>query len=194
MDVVYVALAKWLVRNTEGTADDYEIYKYGIQIGFEQGLFILSCIVIGVMIQALEIVFLFLVVFYLIRSYIGGLHFKKFGYCYSLSILVAILIVTTAQIPVADEHLLILFSVVGGLIISSYVYLIVTVDRTEIKAYLFYKKKLKVNLIIVGILASVLYVLEFKQGLLVVMNTLVIVVASALMDILMKKVTIKQRN
>lgn len=74
---------------------EYEMYRYGFQTALEMQ----SCIIIGILISVKMEMFLefwvFLGIFILLRSYVGGLHFDKFVTCLIFS---AFVLITTLMI------------------------------------------------------------------------------------------------
>ncbi len=68
MDNVYSSIAEWLTNSTNGTSDDYKIYKYGVQAGFEQLMFISTCLLFSILMKEFTTMALLLCLFYLVRS------------------------------------------------------------------------------------------------------------------------------
>lgn len=173
MDKFYLLLATWLIHSIDDNADNYEIYKYGIQIGIEQGLFVITCITIALFINSLGAMLLFLLIFYLVRLYIKGFHFKKFIYCYLLSIVSAsgvILLSGFISLNIIVSLFIIIFSVV-----IAFIFLLLQSRELETNEYIYYKKKMIINLSIIGLLTLISYLFAWKQGINVIMLTLVLV-------------------
>lgn len=159
MKTLYSSFAKWLVIKTNGSDEDFEIYRYGVQSGFEQGLFIITCILIALLINSLWAMLLFLIVFYLLRPYIGGFHFKEFWKCYVLSIISATSIVEIAKITFFTKTSAFLIY----LLISGCICVYFFSKHSENQEDRYYKIKVLKNTFVIGMLLFLLILFDFKH-------------------------------
>lgn len=172
----YSILARWLTDNTKGSEQDYEIYKYGFQSGIEQGAFIVSCIVIALLINSIRAMLLFLIVFYLLRPYIAGFHFKNFLKCYGFSILGAITIVLLSQLLTINITLILIAST--SLIIFLAIFFFAGFKESNINEYKYYRKKLVMHLSLIILMIAFSTINGHTGDLAVVFFTLILIASS----------------
>ena len=92
------ALSNYLLSHNYISAEQYNIYSYGIQMMFEHGLSILvSIIVIALFKMPLEGC-LFFAIFIPLRSYLGGLHLKTYKSCFLLSLMTLLCILILVRL------------------------------------------------------------------------------------------------
>lgn len=60
---------------------DYEIYHYGMLTGLEVALCLTICSVIAIFLKSFPEFVVVSIIFYSLRAYVGGLHFKSFIIC-----------------------------------------------------------------------------------------------------------------
>ena len=91
-----VHIAEILEQQNKFTAEDKEIYRYGIQQGLNLALNILTTIIIGCLCGMLYPSILFLLSYMPLRSFCGGYHAKTHLRCYIYSVIMitCILLVT----------------------------------------------------------------------------------------------------
>lgn len=174
MDKIYIYLARWLTLNTKGSSEDYEIYKYGFQLGIEQGLFIIICIILSIILKAFELMLLFIVIFFLIRPYLGGFHFQKFSYCILLSCACAIIITLLSKTIIFPVHASFILNVF--LCGVCYRCFLVKTDVTSENEKIYHKKIILENLICILLFCVVFYVLELESCLMIVFFTLILTI------------------
>ena len=77
------------------TGEELIIYQYGLLVGCQFIIFLVFTVIIGISLGMLIESVIFLLTFYSIRSYIGGVHLSKYKWCLLLSCtVVAVLLVT----------------------------------------------------------------------------------------------------
>lgn len=190
MDRIYVSLARWITYSMKGNENDYEIYKYGFQATIEQGLFIITCIIIALFLHSLGAMLLFLLVFHLIRPYIGGFHFKNFGYCYLLSVVSATGVILLPKIIIAPiNSIFCLSAVLCGV---TYISLLSQAPNMEFKEREYYKKKLRRNLIVIVVLDFVVYILNIPTAVVTITVTILLTTISFLITAITKKMSDKK--
>lgn len=103
-------IKKGIVKETER-----DIYEYGFLIFTECGLFIFCCLVITILFQKYIEGLIFFCIFAPLRSYAGGLHLKKFWFCFILSCLTyfgTLYLAENILVPVEEVFIIILFLLV----------------------------------------------------------------------------------
>lgn len=61
--------------------EDYPIYNYGFQSGLELCFCLCICSIIAYLMDAFYEGIILLAIFFYVRSYAGGVHLNKYGYC-----------------------------------------------------------------------------------------------------------------
>ncbi len=191
MDKLYILIASWLMKANNGTKDDFEIYKFGIQTAFEQGLYFLVCILISIFMNELGAMLIFLLVFIFVRPYIDGLHFKSFLACFSLSTLISVLIVYLSSEILLNKTTMIIASVILELI--TYFCLISQSKKFEKNEYNFYLKKLRKNFMIINVILLVLYFFNKAQGIVIIALTFALIIMLFIIGEL-KKILMKNKT
>lgn len=82
MEKLASILAEYVYRRNDPSTFSYETYKYCFLILLETALAVLTGGYIAVRLDMIAEAVVFLAVFFLLRSYGGGFHFKTFGGCY----------------------------------------------------------------------------------------------------------------
>ncbi len=185
MEKVYSNIATWLVKNTEGTNDDFDIYKYGLQTGFEQFIYIITCLTIALILNSAIPMILIIAILFLVRAYIGGFHFENALPCYLFSVATSISILVLSNITIGNKFTFLLGNIL--LIIVSYVCLSNDSKDLEKDEYKFYLKKLSRNLILIFILNIIMFLFSRNQELRIVCYTLVFVITSFIFDVILSK-------
>lgn len=91
MEKIADKLTKYIVKINIISETEYEIYKYGFVIGLEFFLCAATCFMVAAWISMITEYILFLVTFFVLRSYIGGIHMRSYWACYILSCTVIII-------------------------------------------------------------------------------------------------------
>lgn len=92
-----VYIADILEQQNRFTAEDKELYRYGIQQGLNLALNILTTILIGVLCGMLYPSILFLMCYMPLRSFCGGYHAKTHIRCYIYSVIMITCILLIAK-------------------------------------------------------------------------------------------------
>lgn len=80
------------------SADDAEIYSYGLQIMFEKVLGITSMLLISLLSEKLFEGIVFVIVYSALRQYAGGYHAKNFISCYLISCMSMLIFTQTVKV------------------------------------------------------------------------------------------------
>lgn len=78
-------LATYLVKNDVISQKQYNIYQFGFQVGLEFIICIGLCFIISIEMHMVHLFIVFWLIFFPLRSYVGGLHMKSYGACLVLS-------------------------------------------------------------------------------------------------------------
>lgn len=158
MEKIADSLAQYVMERSERSQADYSIIKYGFQVGLEVLLCLISCILISALIgMPLECVFV-LTIFFLLRSYCGGIHLDSFFACFLTSniVVVSILILEKySRIPLLASLILIVVS-------STYIFFSEPVEtknkKLDLQEKLYFKKKMRnrVTVIFLYSIASII--------------------------------------
>lgn len=84
------------------TSDDREIYRYGVQIGLNLLLNLLTTVVIGILCGMFWESVVYIVAYMPLRRYAGGFHAKTHIRCYIYSVIMIILTLLTMKVLTFD--------------------------------------------------------------------------------------------
>lgn len=100
MEKIVTILTNYLVEKNAIIKEDYEIYKYGLLTGLEMVICIFICFLISLKINMFGECILFFILFFSVRSFVGGVHMKKFFSCLICScIVVTLTLLTVREFP-----------------------------------------------------------------------------------------------
>lgn len=173
-------LAK-LIVSQKGEDDLYEIYKYGLTVGFELSFCCLICFLISLKLHMICVGLTTWITLLMFRSYVGGIHFEKYFPCCicSCSVFTIILILSKST------HISSFMTLI--LVISLCIILILQepldsqhriLDKNE-KAY--FRLRLKRNTYILLIFSFMLYLFQFMRCLFSIFFCLLIIEISLLL-------------
>lgn len=114
MEKIAEKLAKLLVRENVISDSMLEIYQYGLVRMLEIGVAVLTGFVMCLTLGMLKEGIIFFIFFVPLRSYLGGIHLKKYWHCYIVSCFTLLLVLIMSRIVPFDM----LFSA-GMIIIAS---------------------------------------------------------------------------
>lgn len=86
MEKVATILAEYMLKEKVILKEDFEIYKYGFLMGMEVICSILACLCIAIQMKMINECLVFFLLFYSLRSYVGGLHLNNFPKCFTCSL------------------------------------------------------------------------------------------------------------
>lgn len=87
MDKYYKNLSSFLINTYNISEDDGELYEYAAKVLFQGVISIITTILIGTFLGMLKECLIFVLTFFVLRKFTGGLHVKKFVFCFIGSIL-----------------------------------------------------------------------------------------------------------
>lgn len=86
MDKYYKKLSTFLINNKIITKDDRELYEYAEIVLFHALINIVATVLIGTLLGMLKECLCMFSAFFILRKFTGGLHTKKYIYCFLYSI------------------------------------------------------------------------------------------------------------
>ena len=96
---------RWLRDPRNNQEEDRPIYEYGFQILIEIFLWVLCCTIIAALTCSLIELCIFFIIFFPIRSYAGGFHFRKFSVCLPFSCTTFLIIIYLSRIIIMPRGL-----------------------------------------------------------------------------------------
>ncbi|MBQ4060045.1 MAG: accessory gene regulator B family protein [Lachnospiraceae bacterium] len=81
-------LVDFILKHKVIEEEDYAIYKYGLQTGMETSLCVIVSAFIAVKLDAFLEYLVFVIMFFPLRAYMGGIHMKRFCSCFLCSCIV----------------------------------------------------------------------------------------------------------
>lgn len=116
MEKIADKLTQLLIKENVISDSMAEIYQYGLLRMLEIGTAVLTGFLICLSIGMIKEGIIFFVFFAPLRSYLGGIHLKKYWQCYIVSCLSLILVLLITRYMVCDIHItcvFIMFGVIG---------------------------------------------------------------------------------
>lgn len=174
-------LTDYVIQKGMVKEEDRELYGYGFTITIEVGLFVLFSLFVSLYLHMFQEGILFFIIFAPLRSYAGGLHLDKFHSCFILSCLTfsGILLI------VRDTHIPMLFSVIGLFILEAAVYVLYPVENinreVNSEENRYFKKKLKIFLVIDLLLALICVVLKIESYVFLITITFFMIVVTMIL-------------
>lgn len=174
-------LTDYVIQKGMVKEEDRELYEYGFTITIEVGLFVLFSLFVSLYLHMFQEGILFFIIFAPLRSYAGGLHLDKFHSCFILSCLTfsGILLI------VRDTHIPMLFSVIGLFILEAAVYVLYPVENinreVDSEENKYFKKKLKIFLVIDLLLALICVVLKIESYVFLITITFFMIVVTMIL-------------
>ena len=85
MENIAKLLTGYLVKNKSIMQEDYEICKYGLLTGIEIFVCVIVCYAIAICLDMFRECTVLLLLFFSLRSFVGGLHMSSFNACFVCS-------------------------------------------------------------------------------------------------------------
>ncbi len=184
-------LTQYLISKKAIDINDYEVYKYGMITGIEYMICFAITLALSVYIDAIGEYIIFMLTFYCLRSYVGGIHFRNFGICCTMSCSIITLVLVASKfafLSTAIYFFAIMLNLFLIAIFSSTVFRKIELEDSE---KVFYQKQLKKIFIGLLILSVIFLMMNLKEFIAVLMYETFIVLISLLLDITLR---IKKRR
>lgn len=172
MEKVAIFLTDYIVRKNVITEENYEIYKYGFLTGLEIFVCMATCYVVAIwMNMFIECTFFFLI-FFSLRSFVGGLHMNSFKGCFFCSCLVVFLsLFATKYCPISKN-----MSLVCSICEIVLIFFLPPVDNinrpVDKKEKNIFSHRIKQILLIIFGFVLFFYIADFSRYLVIVTYTL----------------------
>ena len=192
MDRISSVLTDYLLRNNVIEEEDYEIYKYGLLSGTEMLICVATCYIIAAQMGMLLKCTLLLVILFLLRSYVGGLHLNSFKACYICSCVVVVLTLLTVKylsIPKFYSLFISVLEIMAILFLNPVENMNRPVNDNEKKIFL---NRIKIILFIILMLTIFCYIFNLNSYLDTITYTLGIIFFSMLLGMLKHKIEHKE--
>ncbi|WP_426155786.1 accessory gene regulator ArgB-like protein [Lacrimispora sp. 38-1] len=163
--------------------EDYHIYKYGIQTGIEMLLCLFISSIIAVYLKSFTEFCIFIAVFFSLRSYVGGLHFKRYTWCCICSCLVisSVLVLSRYINPAGYFSI----SITIGIVWTIYKLAPATAERQiqdEAEAVYFSHQRRKILSYIV-VFDMIFWFFNFTRFMSLIMYIMIVILSSMLMEL-----------
>ncbi len=172
--------------------EDYPIYTYGFQYGLELGACFVICFMITALMGVLWEEIIFWLIFFCVRSYVGGFHFKKYMYCFVCSCSVGIGLPMFNKYFPLDRNIALFFSLIFGFILLKS--MMKQNNHLEEQEFIFFKSQLKKRLYFIFLGSIILYLLKTESMLSMVTYSLLAILVSIILNVLLshkKEITIE---
>lgn len=124
-------LIKYLIKHQYIAETKEDVYYYGTIVAFQSVLYIIAALIIGLAFDLFFENLCFMIVFKLLRKFSGGLHSKTFSICFSVSILLNIIVLFTFKIFFLVHNFMIVISVE---LVSSLILVLLSPIKNQNKA------------------------------------------------------------
>lgn len=176
MDRIAKKLTNYIIKKGMIGENERILYEYGFVLALESGLSLLICFGIACTINMAVEGILFFIIFIPLRSYAGGLHLEHCCSCLILSCLTFSIILLFAAYVECPLNLLVLLF--GVMLLGVYVlYPVENINRRVEKVENdFFKKRLKLFLLLDFFLGSTCWIFKLEKYLMVITTTFFMVV------------------
>lgn len=178
MERIACRLTEYLCKHSVINEDDYELYQFGLQSGIEL-LFCFGCsILIALAMDTVISVIIFWILFLCIRSYIGGIHLKKYCWCFLFSCFISngIGLVNQNLIIPIGASIIIVIATAGYICVSAMFRL--KSEENNRDANMYFLKKMSINIMLFMAVVYLLYVYSCNKYISLCAYTMIIIVIS----------------
>lgn len=183
-------LADKLMENETNPNIDRDIIIYGLSSAIEQGISLLTAIIIALGFGLLIETVVFIVSFSLIRMYAGGYHCKKAINCYLVSS--GIIICVLATVKYIPEQYMFMTSIVTLVVSDALILKLAPIetptkplDEIELQ---YYRKKLIKNLIIENLVIFILFIMHLNTFVFIISLGIFVSSMMLVMEVLASKI------
>ena len=113
MERIAKILAQYVINNSNDNQNNYNLLKYGFQVGLEMLMCVLVSVFVAAIMGMLNECIVVLTIFWILRSYCGGIHLNSFCACFFVSnfVVFGILFLTKLYtVPVFGNLVIIIIS------------------------------------------------------------------------------------
>lgn len=185
MEWVAKRLTNYILAKQVISEESRAAYEYGFQTGLEQSICILVTIVAAMCMNRVWECVLLLVVFFLQRAYVKGIHMKQYWSCFLLSCGVVIAgLYGCGRVAVSGEMEIIIALVCLLLVQLASRRFGMQEDEAAVR---FFEKQRKRIAWLVALSIVVLYVVQWENGLFVVCYTELVILVSTVAQLIKEK-------
>ena len=179
-------LTSYIIKSGVIKEDEYAIYRYGLQIGMELLLCVITCVVVAIYIGKVWECILFLVIFFVQRGYMEGVHMKHFYACYILSCGVVIGALKLSEVALVPDNTIFFCTLLCLLLVQRFA--CKYSDRVSGEASLdYFVKKRKITMVVIIGITVLFYILHYFVGLRLIMYTEIMILISTLLKMISNK-------
>lgn len=177
-------LVDFILKHKVIEEEDYAIYKYGLQTGMETSLCVIVSAFIAVKLDAFLEYLVFVIMFFPLRAYMGGIHMKRFCSCFLCSCIVITVGLYLSTQFTFDGKILVLPICLLMFINQKLAYLTTKKgsDTAEIEFYALQRRKIFKLLCICLLL---FYVFDLNQMIILMLYTLIVLLVAMLIEIIL---------
>lgn len=183
MDTLADRLTIYIIEQGIVDEDDYAMYKYGLQTGLEMGSCILAGTFIAIYLKSFIEFLIFILVFFPLRAYVGGIHMKHFYSCFLCSCITIIVGLLVSRINEEADCKIFVGMIIVMFVIHKLAFF-TTEKQAERKAVLYYALQRKRILITIGLFAYVLLRMNLQKMFILVFYALVVTLGSVILEAL----------
>lgn len=186
MEYLAEKLTQYIISKGTISKEDYGVYKYGLQTGMEMIFCMAISSLIAIHLKSFKEFLFFVIIFFLLRSYFGGIHMKHFLSCLICSCTVITCVLMFIKKFVFANWIslvLIILLLVGSYILT---YFIMKKQSTDKDEFCFLRKQQKKILIGVGIVALCFFIFHVSLFETLLMITILVVFGSLVLEGIME--------
>lgn len=194
MDKIAHKIVHYLLKYGTISHSDLIVYQYGIHIGLELILCVLFCLLFSVPLGMFWESTLFFVIFFLLRSYVGGIHLPCYYQCFILSVTIHFSILLLTKFCGINSTSI---TLVGIFIFNLLLAFLKPVENNnrevnEEEKKQFDKIKRK-HITYIQLLAIIMFIFNLKRFLILVFYTLLIIILSMILGNVVNKKKNKEK-
>lgn len=160
------------------TEEDYEIYKYGFLTGLELFVYMVTCLTVAIWMGMTVECIVFLLIFFCLRSFVGGLHMNSFKVCFLFSCIVTFFsLLVIKYCPISKE-----ISIVASVCEIIFIFFLPPVENVnrlvDEKEKIIFSLKIKKILLALFLLVIFFYISGLDRYLTTVTYTLAVIIFS----------------
>lgn len=185
MEWVAKRLTNYILAKQVITEENRAAYEYGFQTGLEQMICIVVTLTVAACMNRVWECILLLVVFFLQRAYVKGIHMKQYWSCFLLSCTVVIVgLYGCGRIIISDRiELMVAFACLILVQLASGRF---TTNEDAAAIRFFERQRRRIACLVAGT-AVLLYVVQWKNGLFVVCYTELVMFVSTMAQLMKEK-------
>lgn len=186
MEYLAERLTQYLISKGTISKEDYGVYKYGLQTGMEMILCMVISSLIAIHLKSFMEFLFFVIVFFPLRAYFGGIHMKHFLSCLICSCTVITCVLMFIRKFVFSNWIslvLIILLLAGSYSITYFIMKKQSIDKDE---YCFLRKQQKKTSIGVGVVALCFFIFHVPLFETLLMITIFVVFCSLVLEGIME--------